>query len=318
MARLRARTLTFTAYLLGLTRTVGFWIAPRRPISRFHWPGLQHGAERAAGADVLAVARSETDVDVVIVVAHRERVVRARVLHERDDLVRLHRALQLEDLAHRDVRDRALALVADDRRAVHRGDVHGAAGRVLGDVAARGVDPVAALQARHRRLQAACGEVLEQRQHAPVDDPRTDVLAPARVEVDVRVREHAALERLLAHQQDLADRRVAGGAAEHRVLGAEDPGRGEQAPAVEDRRRVDPRRALAGRADLEAQVHPAPAGQRGLADAAEDRAGDDPRALLQRQQRDLISGAGCTAGRGSGPARRRPAAAAPAARAGCS
>ena len=41
-----------------------------------------------------ALARVEPDVDVVLVIGHRERVVRARILHERDDLVRLHRALE--------------------------------------------------------------------------------------------------------------------------------------------------------------------------------------------------------------------------------
>ena len=60
--------------------------------------------------------------------------------------------------------------------------------------------------------------------------------------------------------------------AEERVLalGAVDGGRLEQLPAVEDRLRVDARRALAGRADLE--EHVAARGSSGVADAAEDGA----------------------------------------------
>ena len=70
--------------------------------------------------------------------------------------------------------------------------------------------------------------------------------------------------------------------AEERVLalGAVDRGRLEQLPAVEDRLRVDARGAAAGRAELEEDVRGL--GRGDLADAAEDRAGDDARALLER------------------------------------
>jgi hypothetical protein len=65
-----------------------------------------------------------------------------------------------------------------------------------------------------------------------------------------------ALERRLAHQQDLPDRRVLGVRAEERVAvrGAVDGGRLEELPAVEDRLGVDARGAASGGADLEQQV----------------------------------------------------------------
>ena len=47
--------------------------------------------------------------------------------------------------------------------------------------------------------------------------PGADVLAAALVDVDARVGEHAALERLLAHEQDLADRGRLGVGADERV-----------------------------------------------------------------------------------------------------
>ena len=96
-----------------------------------------------------------------------------------------------------------------------------------------------------------------------------------------------ALERLLAHQQDLADRGLLGVLAEERVAlrRAVDRGRLEQLPAVQDRLRVDPRRAAAGRADLEAQRRGQPGSA--LADAPEDRAAADAGAALERLGHEL-------------------------------
>ena len=244
---------------------------------------LEHRGDPAGGLGVRAVDRAEADVDVVVVVAHRERVVRALERHQRDDLVRLHRALQRQQALDREVGDRALALGRGrDDDAVDRGDVDRAAGRVLGHVARRRVGAVAAAQRRDRRLQPGGGEELERREHAAVDLAGRDVVAAALVDVDVRVAQDVALERVLAHQHDLADRGRLGVAAEERValLRPVDRGRLEQLPAVEDRLRVDPRGAAAGGADLEAHVR----GElrSGLADPAEDRAADDARALLER------------------------------------
>ena len=89
-----------------------------RPLAR-----PQRRVELAPEPRVGAVERAEADVDVVGVVGQRERVVRAVEGHQRDDLVGLHRALQRQQAADRDVGDRAGALVADDRDAVDRRDV---------------------------------------------------------------------------------------------------------------------------------------------------------------------------------------------------
>src|SRR3954470_9299690 len=179
--------------------------------------------------------------------------------------------------------------MADDRDPVDRRDVDGGAGRVLADVARRSEVAVAAVQRADRRLEAARGEELERREHAAVDVARLDVAAAAGVDPDVRAVEYAPLQRLLAHQQDLADRRVLGVGAEERVLarGAVDRGRLEQLPAVEDRLRGDPPRALAPGADLQAHVRRL--GLRHAAEAAEDRAGDDARADLERLELDLVA-----------------------------
>ena len=86
------------------------------------------------------------------------------------------------------------------------------------------------------------------------------------------------LQRLLGEQQDA-------GAAEPRgeralALGAVDRRRLEQLPAVEDRLRVDPRRAAAGRADREVDVRVDALGAG--ADPAEHGSGDHLRADPQR------------------------------------
>jgi hypothetical protein len=96
------------------------------------------------------------------------------------------------------------------------------------------------------------------------------------------------LELILAHQQDLADARVARAATEERVdpVGAVDRGRLQQLPSIEDRLGVDQRRVLAGRLDLEGQMRCA--GRRVRPDPADDRTGDDDRALDERRQRVLV------------------------------
>ena len=140
---------------------------------------------------------------------------------------------------------------------------------------------------RHRRLEAGGDEELERRQHAAVDLAGADVLAPAAVDLDVRVVEHALGERVLVHQQDLPDRRGGRVLADERVAvrRAVDRGRLEQLPAVEDRLRVDPRGAAAGGPDLEQQVRRR--ALRDAADPAEDRARGDPRAGLERLHVDV-------------------------------
>ena len=67
---------------------------------------------------------------------------------------------------------------------------------------------VTAAQRADRRLQAAEAQELERGEHAAVDDAGADVAAAAAVDVDARVREDGALQRLLAHHQDLPDGRV--------------------------------------------------------------------------------------------------------------
>ena len=70
---------------------------------------------------------------------------------------------------------------------------------------ALGVVAVAALERGDGGPQARRRQELERREHAAVDLAGADVVAAARVEVDVRVGQHPAGERLLRHQQDLAD-----------------------------------------------------------------------------------------------------------------
>ena len=242
--------------------------------------GLEDLGELFVGRRRGAVLRRVADMDVVGVVGHRECVVGVEVVHQRDDLVRLHRPLQLEDVAHQRVGDRARALVAVDGDAVDLGDVDGAAGRVLADVAGGRHDRVPALQRRDREPVTAAHQVLEQGEDAAVDLPRLDVLASALIDFELRVGEHPARELLLGEQQDLADR---GGVVRERVLAGDpvDRGRLEQLPAVEDRLRVDPRGAAAGRPDREVEVR-----RRGAAasDSAEQRSCDHLRPLAEPSQ----------------------------------
>ena len=193
------------------------------------------------------VKRLEADVDVVVVVGHRVGV--GAEVHQRDDLVGGHRSLQLHHVFDERLGDRARALVSEHRDAVDLGDVDRVARGVLGDVARGRVDGVAALQRGDGEPVALGDQVLHQRQDAAVDLARGDVLAAARVDLEPRVGEHALDQLRLRHQQHLADR----GAVGERVLalGAVDRRRLEQLPAVEDRLRVDLRRAAPGGADLE-------------------------------------------------------------------
>ena len=66
--------------------------------------------------------------------------------------------------------------------------------------------PRGAAQRGHGRAQARDRQVLEHRQHAPVDLP-VDVLAPARGEWMPGIAQHLLLELLLCLQQHLSDRR---------------------------------------------------------------------------------------------------------------
>src|SRR5215208_7883270 len=209
--------------------------------------GLEDRVDPAGRLLALAVERPPTDVDVVGVVAHRERVVRVVVGHQGDDLVRLHRALQRQQALDREVGDRPGALVTEDRHAVDGRDVDRCARRVLGDVARGRQVAVAAAQGGDRRLQARGGEVLEGGEHAAVDLARADVRLAAAVDADAGVADDPLDQGFLAHEQDLADRGVLGVLADERVLlrGAVDRGRLQQLPAVEDRLRIDARRAAA-------------------------------------------------------------------------
>src|SRR3954451_16812461 len=143
------------------------------------------------------------------------------------------------------------------------------------------VRSLAGLQRGHGRVEPGLREVLERREHAAVDLDALDVVATGRVDLDARVAQDARLEQRLRHQEVLADRECRAAAVEGVLaVRAVDGRRLEQLPAVEDRLRVVLRGALAGRADLEVQVRGL--GGVGLADAADHRAGDDLRALLER------------------------------------
>src|SRR4051812_28042418 len=251
----------------------------RVPLAR-----LQNRLRLAAELRVLAEERVEADVDVVGVVRQRHRV--AAVVEQRDDLVRLNRALELHQSLDGLLGHVAGALVAVDRHAVDRRDVDRVAGPVLGHVARRGHLAVARLEAAHGGLEARLGEVGEHDEHAAVDLAGGDVLAAARVDRDARVAQHALGEQRLREQHDLADREVAVAVEDVAALGAVDGGRLEQLPAVEERLRVDLRSALAGRLDLERDVRLG--GTLALADAPEDRAADDVRALLEALQRGVL------------------------------
>ena len=161
--------------------------------------------------------------------------------------------------------------------------------RVLGHVARGRHQRVAALEGGDRGLEARRGEELERREHAAVDVAGLDVAAAAVVDADPRIVEDALLQRLLGHQQDLPDGRVLGVRAEEGVLArrAVDRGGLEQLPAVEDRLGIDPRRALAGRADLEEEVRRDVLLR--LAQAAEDGAGHDLGAHLELLDRDVLA-----------------------------
>ena len=114
---------------------------------------LQHPGELGAGLGRAAarIDRRVADVHVIVVVAHRER--RPAEVHQRDQLVGHHRALEVEDLVEHRLGDRPGALVAEHRQPVQRRDVDGAAGRVVGDVAG----------GRERRSARTCSEVTPRR-----------------------------------------------------------------------------------------------------------------------------------------------------------
>src|SRR5438309_11967046 len=104
--------------------------------------------------------------------------------------------------------------MALDRDVVDLRDVDGAAARtrllaVDGARGARARDRGAAAdEARDARVKPRGGKELERGEHAAIDQARLDVPAAAAVDRDMRVLEDPVLELLLAHQQDLPDRRV--------------------------------------------------------------------------------------------------------------
>ena len=128
---------------LGLVTTVGVGSAATRSISWLHCAALRalvvtsgEGAvrpERAECATVAAAAgfsvvvaggRAELEMNAVPVRRGGVRVRRAGVAHEADDLVGHEFAGQGQQRADREVRDRFRPLVAGDRDAVDRRDVH--------------------------------------------------------------------------------------------------------------------------------------------------------------------------------------------------
>ena len=171
------------------------------------------------------------------------------------------------------------------------GDVDRVAGRVLGDVAGGGQEAVAALERGDRQREAFRAQVLEHREDAAVDLAGGDVFAAALVDREAVVGEDprcsASLEssRTPAPLRSRAERVLALGAVDRRRL--------EQLPAVEDRLRVDPRRAAAGRADREVDVRvdAAFAG----ADPGQDGPGYDPRPDLEGVRRRAALPALCFA-----------------------
>ena len=101
---------------------------------------------------------------------------------------------------------------------------------------------VPALERGDGQPESVAGQVFHRRQEPLVDLTGADVGPPALVDRQARIGEHPALELRLRHQQDLAD---VGARVRERVLagGAVDRRRLQQLPAVQDRLRIDPRRA---------------------------------------------------------------------------
>ena len=111
------------AYLLGAIGTTGSGIWLMRLISWIHWPGWRIDLISPESFLLEPNSRRVGDLDAVGVVGQRERRRLVLVAHRRDDLVRSHRALERQQPADRDVRDRAGALVALDRDVVDLRDV---------------------------------------------------------------------------------------------------------------------------------------------------------------------------------------------------
>src|SRR5207249_2146916 len=78
-------------------------------------------------------------------------------------------------------------LVAEDRDVVDLCDVDRVAGGVLRHVPRRGQIAVTAFERGDGRVQSRRDEELERGEHASVDLARADVVAAARIDVDVRV-----------------------------------------------------------------------------------------------------------------------------------
>src|SRR5205807_9077558 len=95
---------------------------------------------------VPSVQRRVCDLDAVGVVGQPHRVALALVAHQRDDLVGPEGALEGEQAADRDVRDRARVLVALDRDVVDLREVDRSSGRAGGVHADGGGQAVPALE----------------------------------------------------------------------------------------------------------------------------------------------------------------------------
>ena len=212
----------------------------------------------------------------------------------RDHLLGLHDPLELQGGLHQMVSQAPRSLMVRDGDAVDGSDLEYGAlllRAVLGTARA-------ALQSADRLAEAVVGQVLHRGQHPAVDLAGLDVVAAAAIDGEAGIGERLLSELGLRHQEVLDHARGTARGLRERVLAgrAVERRRLEQLPAVQNRLRVDLRRALAGRLDREVQV-------RGeavrLADPAEDGAGVDLRPLAQTQQlHRLVTG---IAGRSCGP-----------------
>ena len=276
-------------YFDGLIGTVGLSISPRRSISLSHWLGLEDRGVGRVGA-ARAARCAEADVDVVVVVGERERVVSALVGPQADDLARAS-STPLSCSRRRIV----MSAIPPSCWLPRIGMPLIAATSTARPYQWSETRPPPAtnlecphFSARDGRAQTRAGQVLEDDQDALVDQAALDVLAAAVVDVDARVGEDRAAELLLGHQQHLADGdRLL---VQERVLARRpvDRRRLEQLPAVEDRLGVDRRRALSPAGWMrEADVRRL--ALLGHAHAAEDRTGHDLRALAQRLELDVVA-----------------------------
>ena len=201
-----------------------------------------------------AAERVVADVDVVVVVGQREARFRRAGPRARSPGAGCIVPCRLQHVVDQLVGQRARALVAGDRDAVDRRRCRPRRRSMCSETLPEVVmQAVAALERGDRQLEALRDQVLEQRQHAAVDLAGGDV-GRGRIR---RSRGSCRRGRAAAAPPwRAAGRRRRSSSLAERVLalGAVDRRRLEQLPAVEDRLRVDPRRAAAGRPDREVDV----------------------------------------------------------------